>query len=193
MTAAAFLLFLIVTASAANNSISLISNGAPCETKTLSEPRAATGLNFDISFEINNLVLEVSRNNTNFSDISQQLLSTHPQIVGVILSSTIRLPTLSLNVRGRLKVFPNRTAETDVFWKTFDAPHNGWAPPFRDCNFLQGIWFYAYILKSADIGLGLFIPVKLNQCDFGLSDIFGGPHQCDDETTDVSNLIFLCF
>ncbi|KAK4880411.1 hypothetical protein RN001_008557 [Aquatica leii] len=183
MTTAAALLFLIVIASAATATLSL-RNGPSCESKVLSEPRTATGLNFDISFEVNKIVVEISRNNSNFSDISQQVLTLHPEISGVILSSSTRFPILSLNIRERLKIFPNRTAETDIYWRSFDGTQNGWAPPFKDCYFLPDKWFYAYILKSADIGLGLFMPLQLNQCDFGLSDIFGGPHRCDDDTTE---------
>ncbi|XP_031342266.1 uncharacterized protein LOC116170179 [Photinus pyralis] len=185
MKTAAALLFLLITASVSKIALSLHS-GTNCETRTFPEPRIASDLSFDISFEVNKIVAEISRNNSNFSDISQQVLSLHPEITGIILSSSVRLPILSLNIRERLKIFPNRTIETDVFWRTFETTNNGWGAPFLDCNFLQGVWFYAYVLKSADVGLGLFVPIKLNQCDYELADIFGGPHQCDEDTTKVS-------
>lgn len=194
MTVVAVLLFSIVTASAANNSL-YAHNADSCETKILTEPRTAAGLNTDISYVINKIVIDISQNNSNFTDISQQLLSAHPEIAGIILSSALRQPTLSLNIRERLKIFPNRTITTDVFWKVFDTSSNGWAPPFRDCYIFKETWFYAYVLKSSDVGLALFLPLQLDQCDFGLSDIFGGPNQCDDDTTYVSilfQLVFMC-
>lgn len=193
MTAVAVLLFLVITASSASNFTYFKSYDVQCETKTLGEPRTATGLNFNISIEVNRLVSEISLNNSNFTDISKKILSTHPEIAGIILASAIKAPILSLNVDGKLIHFLNRTKETEVFWKAFDVEHNGWALPFRDCNYLKRVWFYAYLFKNSEVGLQLFIKVKLNQCDFHLADIFGGTHRCDQETTEVSVSMIIKF
>lgn len=86
-------------------------------------------------------------------------------------------------------MFPNRTSETEPFWNAYDGVwDNGWAPPFKVCNFLDDVWFYSYVLKKPDAGVGLFIAMQLNQCDSSIAEVFGGPHRCDHDSTMVSDL-----
>lgn len=111
------------------------------------------------------------------------MLASHQELVGVILASTLTLRTK----RGP-KVYVNRTRETDSFWKAYHATVNNWGAPFKDCFSFPRSWFYVHVTKRGDDGVAFFLPLKLNQCDSNLTEIFGGSHHCDEESTFVSNI-----
>lgn len=111
-----------------------------------------------------------------------QVLTSHQELVGVILTSV-----LALRTRKGPKVYENRTRESESFWDAYHNITRYWGAPFKDCFSFPRSWFYAYVTKRDGDGVGFFLPLKLNQCDSSLSEIFGGPHHCDQETTFVSN------
>lgn len=174
----------------ATEAVNFTYNNEICEPKILSKPRIATNLNFEISFEVHNIFKSLANNHTNYSTISKEVLSGSPQIFGIFLASENKSPSLALNLRGRLKVFPNRTIETEIFWSAFGNATNGWNPPFRDCVLLPRTWYHLYVSKHSNASVGVFIPLKVNQCDPDLEEIFGGADKCDRETTYVSK--FYC-
>lgn len=163
-----------------------------CEPKVLSKPRAATNLNFDLSYQVSLILLKLYDNSSKFPMIAKDLLTSKPQITGVFLSSETKNPILALNIKKRLKIFPNKTSETSIFWNAFTNATNGWNPPFRDCHLVPKTWFHLFVAKYSNISVGVLLPLKLNQCDNDLEEIFGGPDKCDPDTTYVSN-IFICF
>lgn len=162
-----------------------------CEPKILSKPRIATHLNFDLSYQVMIMMNKINENSTKFPNIAKELLSTKPQIIGVFLSSETRVPILALNLKGRLKVFPNKTMETAVFWNSFSNATNGWNPPFRDCHLIPRTWFHLYMSKHSNASVGVLLPLKVNQCDNDLEEIFGGVDKCDPSTTYVSKFTLL--
>ncbi|XP_022900982.2 metabotropic glycine receptor isoform X2 [Onthophagus taurus] len=183
MNAAAPLFLFFTGVLASNNTFILHQNHEQCTTKTLSEPRAPITLDIEVSLVVNNIIGQMETGNYSF--ISQSVLSTYSDVIGLILSSSSnKYPILVLNIRGRMKMFPNRTSETSTFWKSYDtALSNGWTPPFRDCNFLYRMWLHAYVMKTNEIGIAIFIPMKINQCDDQVGGYLGWTHQCDRQTT----------
>lgn len=183
----AVLLLFLATASPTN----FTRNNELCQIMFLANPNSANDLNFDYSFEVSNILSKIESNSTKFSQISQELLSRRTEIVGVFLSSSSgNRPTLALNFKNRLKIFLNQTPETEPYWKSFQtATHRGWNPPFRDCFFVPKTWFHSYVIKTKEAGVAIFVPLKLNQCNNNLAEIFGGPHRCDTTTTNVSSLL----
>ncbi|KAJ8921069.1 hypothetical protein NQ315_015865 [Exocentrus adspersus] len=172
-----FAFLLLLTSVLARNS----SQNASCYGRFLSDPISPTGLSYDAPNLVKETSLKITRNQS-FPVVSRELLTGHRDVLGVILV-TRRDSVLALNVSGRLKIFPNRTAETSIFWKAFNTTENGWGKAFKDCNFLHA-WLYSYIFKNADYGVGLFIEVELNQCDPHLREIYNGTDKCDKESTE---------
>ncbi|KAJ9588370.1 hypothetical protein L9F63_018296 [Diploptera punctata] len=92
----------------------------------------------------------------------------------------------------------NQSSPVDTTWRTFlDAERNQsskatsyWSPPFLDC--LTGKWLFGYsvsILLGQNRGSGgIFFPVAvhldINQCNETFSSIFGGGHNCDQDTSE---------
>lgn len=114
-------------------------------------------------------------------------MADHQEVIGVILTSV-----LALRTRKGPKVYQNWTKETDSFWKAYHATLNNWGAPFKDCFNFPRTWFYIYVTKKDGHGVALFLPLKLNQCDPNLTEIFDGSHHCDEESTFVSKTNFLC-
>lgn len=109
------------------------------------------------------------------------MLNSDQELVGVILTSVLALKT-----RKGPKLYRNVTKETESFWKAYHATPKYWGTPFRDCLSFPRAWFYTYVTKRDNEGVGFFLSLKLNQCDDNLTEIFGGSHHCDQETTFVS-------
>lgn len=109
------------------------------------------------------------------------MLNSNQELVGVILTSVLALKT-----RKGPKLYRNVTKETESFWKAYHETLKYWGAPFRDCLSFPRAWFYPYVTKKDNDGVGFFLSLKLNQCDHNLTEIFGGTHQCDLETTFVS-------
>ncbi|KAK9888465.1 hypothetical protein WA026_000713, partial [Henosepilachna vigintioctopunctata] len=153
-----------------------------CQIKFLSRQAPSSGLTFNASqatYEIYHKV--VNNKSFNFANISREILAQRRDVVGVVITRNNNYG-LGLNISGRLKVFPNRTTETEVFWKSFGQSETGWTPLFMDCYFFRNQWFYGYMLKTSDISIGLFIKVYLNPCDESLLGIIP-KHRCNNETT----------
>lgn len=108
-------------------------------------------------------------------------MNAHPELVGIILTSVLVFRT-----RQGSKLYQNVTKETESFWKAYHATLNHWGAPFKDCTSFPRAWFYTYVVKKDGNGVGFFLPLKLNQCNSNLTEIFGGTHHCDQETTFVS-------
>lgn len=175
-----FAFLLLLTSVPAENPL----QNARCQSRFLSSTASPTGLTYNVSGLAKGTVHRFGQNH-NISTISRELLSEHRDILGVILV-TKQDSALALNISGRLKVFPNRTAETDIFWRSFNLTEDGWGRPFKDCDFLRA-WMYSYFVKRSDHGVGLFVEIDLNQCDGALGEIYNGTHRCDPETTEVSS------
>lgn len=182
----AVLLLFFTTASSTNKTYNNINE--PCHTTTLSKPKipyeSVTTFN---TLDINNIRYKIESGNYNFSQLSRDILSNRPEVISVILTSDTNLPTLAINLKGRLKIFRNQTYDTEIFWKNFrNATHQGWNPPFRECHLLPEQWFYMYVYRTQTIGIGIFIKMNITQCDTDLEEIYKGTHRCDIETTLVS-------
>lgn len=94
---------------------------------------------------------------------------------------------LALRVQESVKFLRNKTEETKIYWDTLSSvDRDGWAPPFRDCYYFRATWFNAYVAKTKSVALGLFLPVRINQCDEVFADYIGGSNKCDKDTTIVS-------
>lgn len=167
-------------------------NHGECTAKTLSEPHAPTGLNLDIPFMIADLKTHVEKNLANFSTIASKILLARSELAGIAFASTSgNYLMLALNVRGSVRFFRNRSDETEVYWKTLSSiERDGWAPSFRDCLFFRGVWLNPYVARTATVGLGLFLPLRVDQCDDFFADFVGGRNKCDRDTTIVS-ILFL--
>ncbi|CAH1133680.1 unnamed protein product [Ceutorhynchus assimilis] len=176
-TPSTFLLLLLATVN---------SKYEACKIRTLSNNVTPTRLNYNATKLVDDTATKLLKNsqNMNFSLASRKLLSMQPDIAGVILTR-VDERILALKINSRLRIFPNRTAETDVFWKAFNEA-DGWGKPFKDCIFLANSWFYVYKHPVRKLGIGLFITIDLNQCDRDLEEIFGGPDKCDDSQICVS-------
>ncbi|XP_018576107.1 probable G-protein coupled receptor 158 isoform X2 [Anoplophora glabripennis] len=172
-----FAFLLLLTSVLAENP----SQNAHCQSRFLSNTVSPARLTTDVSSLARGIASKIGQNH-NISTISRELLSDHRDVLAVILV-TKQDSALALNISGRLKIFPNRTVETDIFWRSFNLTDNGWGRPFKDCNFLR-TWLYSYFFKSAGYGVGLLIGIDLNQCDRTLSEIYNGTHRCDLETTE---------
>ncbi|XP_050307291.1 probable G-protein coupled receptor 158 isoform X2 [Anthonomus grandis grandis] len=152
-----------------------------CKIRILSNNVPATGLNYNVSKLIKEIGDDLLKNphGMNFSLTSRKLLASRADVFGVILRKTNDASVLALNINSRLRIFPNRTAETDVFWRTFDST-DGWGKPFKDCDYFSYSWFYVYAHRLSDLKIGLFIKLDLDQCDDRLKEIFGGGHKCGE-------------
>lgn len=158
-------------------------NYEDCKVRFLSKPTTPSRLNFNVT----SLADSVFTNQGNSLDTARQILSTHSEIIGFI-SKTSNERILALNINGRLTIFPNKTEQTNMFWKSFENTTEGWTPAFKDCHFLKGNWFYNFVAKRGNVSTGFFVKLKLDQCEENLTEIFGKKHQCDEETTYVSSL-----
>ncbi|KAI4464182.1 g-protein coupled receptor [Holotrichia oblita] len=155
-----------------------------CTIKTLSEARSPTGLNLDIPFMMDDLKVHVERNPTNFSNIAQKILLARSELAGIVLSSSENYLMLALRVRDSVKFLRNITDESKIFWDTLSSvDRDGWAPPFRDCYYFRATWLNAYVAKTKTVALGLFLPMRINQCDEVFADYIGGSNKCDKDTT----------
>ncbi|XP_044752083.1 probable G-protein coupled receptor 158 isoform X2 [Coccinella septempunctata] len=153
-----------------------------CQIKFVSRQTPSSGLTFDasqVTYEIYHKV--VNNNLFKFANISRDIITRRKEVVGVIITKTKEY-NLALNISGRLKVFPNRTSETEGFWRSFSESKTGWTPLFMDCYFFRSQWFYGYVLKTSDISIGLFVRVILNPCDESLEGILP-KHRCHNEST----------
>lgn len=178
-----FLLLLLATVHSEN-----LTNHEDCKIRFLSNNVAPTRLSYNATKLVKDIGSKLLRNsqNMNFSSASRQLLSMQPDISGVILTRADER-FLALNINSRLKIFPNRTAETDGFWKSFDVTTEGWGKPFKDCSFFARSWFYVYTYRVSDLRIGLYVTLNLDRCDNSISEIFGERHRCDDSQM-VSNI-----
>ncbi|XP_049822451.1 probable G-protein coupled receptor 158 isoform X2 [Aethina tumida] len=151
-----------------------------CTTRFLTNATAPSGLSRDLNETLDRIgdSLNAGRN---LSATSWDLVSFNPRLEGVILG-THKYEILALNINKRLKIFPNRTTETESFWKSYKTGGKGWRRPFKDCHFFRRSWFYVYNFEIGDVNGSLFVKVVLNQCDVGLKEIFNGTHRCDEET-----------
>lgn len=193
----ASLLFLTIhdtraTSSAASDGradpVQNVPNDDDCHhTKTLPEARSPARLNFDLNFMIEEVKLHVEENLMNFSTLAEKLLSARNELVGILLSSSANRPLLALNASGRVAYFRNRTEDTEMYWGTLNSvEENGWLPPFKDCRLLLGTWLNVYIFKAKTVAIGLFLTVKIDQCDDFYAEYVGRKNKCDRETTTVS-------
>lgn len=173
-------LLLLILSLVAVVRLTSVRNVETCEIRHLSKPLIPP-INYSTAI---NSILSL-RNSTNFSVAVSEVFSKNIDIRGVILKSSFS--ALALNVRGEVKIYTNRTKETEGFWETYDLAAKEWTVPFKDCHVFRRTWFYAYVTKTAaDDGFGFFVPIKLDQCNPQLEEIFGRKHQCNPETTTVS-------
>ena len=185
MNAAPVLLLLFASTWALKNSSS--NNDDDCKSETMPQSVSPTWLNSSVSHYVNEILAMAADSALNFSHIAQKVLSKRSDIFGVFLTSATKMPMLALNLQGKMNVFPNKTSETEVFWEAYhSATLNGWTPPFRDCSFLYKTWLHLYVIKTSRVGVGLFLPMKMDHCDDDLVKFTGGAHKCDRETTIVS-------
>ncbi|KAK9709583.1 7 transmembrane sweet-taste receptor of 3 GCPR [Popillia japonica] len=171
--------------NAPNQNYRLIPDGnVECTTKTLSEARSPTGLNLDIPFMMDDLKMHVEKNLANFSNIAEKILLARSELAGIVLRSSENYLMLALRVQESVKFLRNKTEETKIYWDTLSSvDRDGWAPPFRDCYYFRATWFNAYVAKTKSVALGLFLPVRINQCDEVFADYIGGSNKCDKDTT----------
>lgn len=155
-----------------------------CKIRFLSKPTTPSRLNFNLTAVTSSIF---ANSNSNFSDIARLTLSTHPEILGLILKSSNE-QILALNVAKRLRIFPNKTTESEVFWTSGGNYTQGWTPAFKTCHFLKGNWFYGFVAAKSNFTAVLFLNLYLNQCDDNLEEIFGRTQKCDQDTTYVSNI-----
>ncbi|XP_063902350.1 metabotropic glycine receptor isoform X3 [Zophobas morio] len=173
MNEAVVVLFLVLTAVYAGN------NNEDCKIRFLSKPTAPSRLNLNVTAITTSFFHNLS---SNFSDVAYRTLSAHSQIVGLIIKSPNER-NLALNINNSLRIFPNKTLETNTFWKSFENGTQGWTPAFKDCRFLKGNWFYGFVTTRGNLSTELFLKLDLNQCDETLEEIFGGFQKCDYKTT----------
>lgn len=159
---------------------------ANCTYERLPEALPAPRLTHNVSDVAADLVSRSKKNQT-LVVITRLVLSRSSDILGVLIFGRYETG-LALNVSGRMKVFLNRTAETDAFWKAQNLTDGGWGKPFKECSLL-GVWLYHYFYKSEDgsYRVHLFVRIDLNQCDDSLSAIYNGSHRCDRSTMQVSS------
>lgn len=162
------------------------SQNEQCHNTVLTHPTIPTRLKMNISDLADNVISDVSKNYT-FLVISRNILLETSDILGVAVMSKLER-NLALNVTNRLRIFPNKTTETAKFWSIFNSTKIGWNVAIKDCDFLRS-WVYSFIKSKSDVSVGIFVKIELNQCDRTLADIFNGSHRCDEETTEVSELI----
>lgn len=189
MKAALSVLILVATATSTNHTTL---HDGPCVPAVLPKAKAPSWpIPHDVTVDATKLLgnITTARDQEMLYMIARELLATRPELVAVMLASPPRPPVLALNTRGKLLVFRNRTVESEMFWSTVDSAETGWAPPFRDCTIVPGMWLHAFVVKSASSqAVGVFLPVNINQCDDSLAEIFGGRQRCDNETTRVHNI-----
>ncbi|GLV38847.1 smog [Carabus blaptoides fortunei] len=185
MRAALSVLILVATATSTNHTT--LHDGGSCVPAVLPKAKAPSWpIPHDVTVDATKLLgnITTARDQEMLYMIARELLATRPELVAVMLASPPRPPVLALNARGKLLVFRNRTVESEMFWSTVDSATTGWAPPFRDCTIVPGMWLHAFVVKSAfSAAVGVFLPVNINQCDDSLAELFGGRHRCDNDTT----------
>ncbi|KAL1490571.1 hypothetical protein ABEB36_013241 [Hypothenemus hampei] len=170
--------------------ISLVSSSArssghhrsACEPFTLTKNIAPIGFEHNMTVLAANIAKIISPG-MNISLTFRKVLSTHPSVFGVILSTSEERRMLALNEidsMGKVKLFSNRTEETRAFWKALDDNGAGWGKPFKDCQLFPESWFYVYIQETVGSWkIGLFVRVNLDRCDVGLGEIFKEGNKCD--------------
>ncbi|CAH0557756.1 unnamed protein product [Brassicogethes aeneus] len=170
--ALAFLFFL--------TTVSLTKSENDCAARFLSYPVAPTRLSYNSSFSY---IHQNVHGTEQWQNITREIFARNPDIEGLILSTETKA-ILALNIKERLKIFPNKTSETEMFWDSHKAADLGWNKPFKDCNFYRNQWFYVYSFKTAPFRVSLFIKIRLNQCDKAQEEIFNGTHRCDEESSE---------
>ncbi|XP_056630766.1 probable G-protein coupled receptor 158 isoform X1 [Diorhabda sublineata] len=149
-----------------------------CQSRILPNPTIPTRLNINLNYLLVDINKKFGKLN-NITALSREILQ-NDKVLGVIFFSNAH-NLLALNVSKRLKIFYNRTAETETFRESLNVTKNGWGKAFKDCDFLK-TWVYPFTFTTFNTTIGLFIQVDLNQCDDGLADIFNGSHNCNRET-----------
>ncbi|XP_072377192.1 metabotropic glycine receptor isoform X1 [Diabrotica undecimpunctata] len=144
-----------------------------CQSKILSDPTIPTRLTIDVEEIVEDVHNNLEKND-NFSNLSREILKKNGVLGVLFISKTNH--ALALNVSKRLKIFPNRTSETEYFWNALNGT-SGWGKAFKDCDFLQS-WVYSYTSRTHNHSVGLFIEIELNQCHEELEEIFNGSHNC---------------
>ncbi|CAH1109091.1 unnamed protein product [Psylliodes chrysocephalus] len=172
-----FLLLILLTAHAKNPP----SHHEFCQSRVLSHPTIPTRLNIDVERLVEHVNKKLEEKLENFSLVSRDILQ-HSGILGVAFTSKGH-HLLGLNVSKRLKIFPNRTTETEIFWNALNGTKSGWSRAFKDCDFLH-TWVYSYVTSSLESTVGIFVQIILNQCDEELAEIFNGTHNCHQESTE---------
>ncbi|CAH1138703.1 unnamed protein product [Phyllotreta striolata] len=174
-----FLLLILSTAHAEKSS-----HHDFCQARFLSRPTVPTGLIVDVETLMENVYKRMESMEgellEKFSELSRDVLQRRG-VLGILYASKGRR-LLGLNVTKRLKIFPNRTVETDVFWDSLNGTKTGWGRAFKDCNFLRA-WVYSYAWRTVDSTLGIFLEVDLDQCNGALAEIFNGTHNCHQPST----------
>ncbi|EFA03503.2 metabotropic glycine receptor isoform X1 [Tribolium castaneum] len=173
MNEAVVLLLFLTSVHAANDN-------EDCKIRFLSKPTAPSRLNLNVTAVTSSIF--ANRASDNFSDIARLTLTTHPEILGLVLKSPNE-QILALNVAQRLRIFSNKTVENEAFWTGLGNQTQGWTPAFRVCHFLKGSWFYGFVATKSNLTTALFLNLQLDQCDDNLEEIFGKRHKCDQETT----------
>lgn len=171
------LLLLLVTLTA-----KVYTRDENCQNRILFNTTAPSRLNFEILPIAENVATNI--NNANLSNIARDLFETNKKIFGLLVSSK-KEHALALSVSKRLKIFKNFTKETTYFWTLLNVTRNGWGRAFQECEFLR-TWMYAYLYKTEEISVGLFLELKLDRCDRGQDEIFNNSGRCDEETMVVS-------
>lgn len=182
-----FILLLLLSVVYANNSKH--HKYEECKNRFLSSPTAPTRLNYNITHLAQHINEQIHNKVYNFSTISRHILQQHTNVLGIILINNSE-QILALNVSGRLRIFPNRTSDTEIFWQAYNKNNiewgGGWGAPFKTCHFPQHTWFYCYFLRTDNLSVGLFLKLHVNQCDDQFEEIFNGKHLCQEPTTYVS-------
>lgn len=178
MNEAVVLLLFITSVNAGNNY-------EDCQTRFLSKPTTPSRLILNVSTLANSIISRLSHNSTL---MARETLSQYPEIRGLILTSP-KEQILAFNITRRLRIFPNRTTDTEMFWLSLENTKNGWSPAFKVCHFLKGDWFYGFVVRKGNSTVELFLDLNLNQCDEELVEIFQEPQKCDLDTTYVSSFI----
>ncbi|CAH1183725.1 unnamed protein product [Phaedon cochleariae] len=174
------LLLLLITARADNS----VQNDR-CQSRVLSHPTIPARLNQNITKLAETIDQRLSRSE-NFSSVARDLFLENGAMLGVAAMSPSNEYALALNVSKRLKIFPNRTVETEVFWTSLNMSRSGWGRAFKDCDYLR-TWVYCFVLKTSGRSVGVFVKIDVNQCDDRQREIFNGTHKCHRDTMECVN------
>ncbi|XP_076270296.1 G-protein coupled receptor 158 smog isoform X1 [Rhynchophorus ferrugineus] len=175
-----FTIFFLVIASVASQNLT---QNEECKVRVIANSVAATRLETEIEHLAvrvsDHLVDDASTKEGNLSTLLRDVFTEQSRVVGILIDRA-KERTLALNINSRLKIFKNKTAETDWFWASFERTSERWGRPFNDCKFFATKWFHVFVKRAENIKVALFVELDLDQCNTDISEIFNGSHKCDN-------------